>query len=228
MKSKYAGKGRKTRKPTATRKGPSTKQLATRVKKLEHSEELKYDDFSANASSYGNVSTVYILSNPGQGDNYNERVGEEITSKYVNLKFRLGKIPSTDSIQYRCLLFWDVQTNGVGPIVLASTDLGQGLIDDTNITNVLYSPLNYRAKMRYHVLMDKNYVLNCDSSSTTKDQVIKKSFQLGGAKIKFKDSSTSISSIVSRCLCLIVISGSSTNVDNCSNLLTARFWYTDA
>lgn len=211
--------------PKQRKKAPNNKQLAVRIKKLEHSEELKYDD-TYDATSWDGATTVVQLTGIAQGDDVNQRVGEEIIAKYANIKFRNVRVGgSTTYANYRVILFWDMQANVGAPTLLASTNAGLGLLDDTTVSDRFVAPLNYRTKQRYHVLWDKTYELNpTGGSAVPTARTIKKNFNLGGAKVKY--SSSSAGDQTSRALYLYR-SSSDTSSPTSDRLMT-RIWYTDA
>lgn len=218
---------RKIRRHPHKKRGPTTKQLATRIKKLEHTEELKYIDV-LNSTALSTTGTSLVLSVLAQGDDFNNRVGEEVRAKYVNCKLRLAKTtPSANINQVRCILFWDLQTNGSGPVILTSTLADSGLLDNSSITSVLLSPHNYRCSQRYKILYDKVHVLNPDSTTTQMARYIHINKRLGGAKIKYTDSSGTIASLTSRALCFSILSDTSSTTE-ITPTLCFRVWYTDS
>jgi len=218
------------KKKTYAKKGPSNKQLATRIKKLEHSEELKYAD-SVTTSTWVSSATVLVPCAIGQGDDVNQRVGEEIIAKYLNVKVALVSAANVNPLRARFMVFWDLQANGEAPGIFSS-DVGIGpskaLIDDSTITTKWYAPLNYRTKHRYTVLMDKMITLNPQSSSTQQIKFIKKNLQLGGAKIKYSDSGATGNSLTSRALYCYGYVPSAYSGSYDSATVNVRFWYTDS
>jgi len=217
------------KKVPAKKGGPSNKQLATRIKKLEHTEELKYLDTTM-SSTWVDSYTVLLPCGIAQGDDYNERVGEEIIAKYINIKTNITTAIGGVPLKGRFIVFWDTQNNGDGP-GLWSSSVGVGpskaLIDDATITK-LYAPLNYRTKHRYTVLMDKIFNMNPQSTNTQQAKFIKRNLQLGGAKIKFSDSGATASSLPSRALYIYGFVPSSLSTYFSAASVNVRFWYTDA
>lgn len=217
---------RKQRRRPQKKRGPTTKQLATRIKKLEHTEELKYDD-TYNTSAISTTGTLLVLSVLAQGDDFNQRVGEEMRAKYINCKFRFIKAASVNAPQVRILLFWDKQTNGVGPVLLTSTAPDTALLDVTTIGSSLICPHNYRTKKRYKILHDELIIFDVDSSLNIQTKLRRMNKKLGGAIIKFADSAGTIASLVSRSLCFAIL-GDSTAVTDVAPSLSFRLWYTDS
>lgn len=224
-----SGKSRRSRKIVhkGKKKAPTNKQLAIKIKKLEHTDELKYEDFQYSASVYNNNSTMFYLSGMAQGDNFNQRVGEVITAKYLSLKLRLGNLAGASNVMYRAVLWWDKNVAGVGPNLLSSTSSNvTSLLDDTTITSLLFAPRNQRTKERYQILMDKVWAINPNSTSMEERKFVKKNFQLGGAKVKFNGSGSAVSSTTERGLFLWVYA-TGPGTDLTSTLTATRMFYTD-
>lgn len=203
------------------------KNLEKRITKLEHSEELKYNDWS-DGTTLTALGFAHHLTGLSQGDDYNQRIGEEIIAKYLNLKLRYQK--TTASANYstiRCLVFWDMQNNGTGPTVFTTSDLAQGVLDDTTIGSIFLCPHNYRTKERYHILMDKVLVMNPNATDTKQEIFYKKNIKLSGAKIKYSNSSGGYASVTSRALWILILADATT-ASEVTPVNSARFWYTDA
>jgi len=220
---------RKYTKKTTAKKRPrklQNKNLDRRIKRLEHSEELKYVDFY-DTPAVSTTGTLFNYNQIAQGDDFNQRIGEEVVDKYLNLKIRNVKAASVNACAVRYILFWDMQTNATGPVQLASTSLMTGLLDNSTITDVLTMPHNYRTKQRYHILMDKVMVMNGEESTSSKIWMLKKSLNLGGAKIKYGNSGSTVASLTSRSLWLLQI-GTAIAVTDAAPQIGTRLWYTDA
>lgn len=218
-------KSTRRKRRTPQNRGPTTKQLAVRIKKLEHTGELKCKHF--NDASPATVSGLLLsLSGLAQGDDVDQRIGEEVTAKYLNMRLRFTKTASPNSSMYRVIVFWDKQTNGIGPYQLTSISSVDGLLDNSVVTNGIMAPHNYRTKNRYKILMDKTYTLNAQSSSMVPYLNIKRNFKLGGAKIKYSSSGGTYTSIPSRSLWYIILSDAQGLADAYQH--TFQVWYTDA
>lgn len=215
------------RKRNVKKKVPNNKQLATRIKKLEHSDELKFRDFY-DVSDWYNSTSVFALSNIPQGDDVNERVGQEIQAKYVNIKLQIQRNAGVAALPIRCILFWDTQADGNPPTLLSSSDAATALLNDDVIGTTQLMPFQYATKQRYHVLMDKIVYVNPASSTTTSFKLVKKNFMLGGAKVKYATSAGSITAASSRVLYLYCWAGGAAGLGGGSYRATARFWYTDS
>jgi len=202
--------------------------LKGKVKKLEHSAELKYEDVydQSNITSSG---VIINLSTLGQGDDGNQRIGEEMTHKFLNYVGRFVAPTSSTANQFRIIFFWDRQFNtGASTVVftgVGGVNNGDALLDNTTITADLNAPHNYRTKDRYKVLSDQLYVMNPYSSVSTMALNIKKNFKLGGVKVKYANSGGGTASVVSKCLLFLMfgVSGSTPAVHN-----SFRMWYTDS
>lgn len=203
---------------------PTTLQLQHQINRIKHQDELKYDDVY-NTTALATTGTLLTLSSIGQGDDFDQRVGEEVLLKYLNMTLKFVHPAGTGGDFIRCILFWDLQTNGTGPVLFSSTSLNTGLLDDSVISNGVISPHNYRTKHRYKVLMDKCLTINPASSAVEPQLVFKKSISLHNARIKYSDSGATIASIVSRGLCFAILCTASTTA---VPALGFRTWYIDA
>jgi len=198
--------------------------LKKKVSKLEHSEEVKYEDLYV-TSTPASTGALYHCTGVAQGDNFNERVGEQITVKRAEVRFELNQIPSIVTSQVRLIMFWDKQCNGVGPTTFASTSLAEGLLDNTVITTTILSPYNVRTKNRYKILYDKCFKVEPVDATVNMKQEYKFALPLSSAIIQFIDSGFSAASISSRGLFMLLYS-SSTSI--ASVRLGLRLFYTDA
>lgn len=200
--------------------------LKKKVKKLEHSEELKYNNLTNSLTAISTTANIYSLSAIGQGDDYNQRVGEELTAKYLNVKMRIRHFANANADVVRVIIFWDKQVNGVGPVAFTSASAVDALLDDTNVGQVCYAQPNYRTKHRYTILYDKLHIMNPDSSGVNLTKAFKFNTNLGGAKQKFSDSGATYTSQVSRGLFLMVFGNDCDATTSFQH--NTRFWYTDS
>lgn len=219
----YTRKKRTFKRRPAQPRRQRPKNLDRRIRKLERADELKYHDV-LNTTALG-TGTLLSLNLIPQGDDFNNRVGEEITSRYLNMKLRFTQPASTDSSNIRTILMWDKQANGASPVVYTSTNMATGILDDTLINYPTLSPHNYRASERYTVLWDKTFVINPESSAVQKIITVKKNFNLKQARIKYSGSGSAITDIASRNLVFLIIG---TATSTAAPVLTFRHWYTDA
>lgn len=225
--TRYTKKTKKVKRTKKQRKVvPNNRQLSTRIRKLEHQTELKYVDAFSTAL-YTASGSLFPIGPIAQGDDFNQRIGESVTVKFMNLKIRVQKAANIVPLIMRFCLFWDMHADGqANPPVLTSVDLN-GFLDDTTISNPTLSPFNHRQSKRYRVLKDKVYIVNPESSTTDKAFNIYKNFNLGGAIIKYLDSGGTQTSIANRCLWMYFrLSASSALTAN--NVHSTRLWYTDS
>lgn len=212
----------KKRKFQRKKKAPTNKNLARRVRKLERAPELKYKDVNSTVAPTAAGTAVAALF-IAQGDDFNQRIGEEVNLMYVNYKIRYAIASGTTGIIWRTMLVWDKQNNGIGPIFLASSSLTEGLLDDTTITNTTLSPHNYRTKQRYQVLYDQTHISNPQEPTCERTMYMRKNFKFHGMKIKYSGSGGTIAELPSRELFWVHFSpGASVSVT-----FTSRTWYTD-
>jgi len=212
------------KKPVDVRQDKQLDNLKKRIKRIEHSDELKYNDLFF-TNTFDNNGVAFSLASLAQGDDSNNRVGEEINAKYLNFYYRGIQGVSIGTANIRIVVFWDMQANALAPTFFtAGTSPEEGLLDDTVITSRFLCPANYRTKQRYKILYDKTMAINPDSTTTSKAVFVKKSFNLGGAKVKYADSGATLASLTSRALYILCV-GSTGNT--MGNNLGTRFWYTD-
>lgn len=223
----YKGKYvRRKNKRKSKPKQPKLRNLERRVRKLEHSEELKYKDIYSTTAP---LTTFQFLSMNlmGQGDDaFNNRIGEEICAKYLNMKLRFIHPVGATSDAIRCVVFWDTQANGAAPDTLTSISPATAVFDNTTVSGgSTLVPYNYRTKNRYKVLYDR--VITMIPQSTTTDMVryVRHNFRLNGAKIKYSDSGATQASVTSRNL-IFAYSCISGSLASCA--LSFRLWFTDA
>jgi len=210
------------RRPRRTRK-VTNKNLARRVKRLEKRPELKYHDVysTTGPTAAGTANSMLFIA---QGDDFNQRIGEEITAMYLNLNLRLTATVNTVVSYIRTMIVWDKQNNGTGPVFLASSSLAEGLLDDTTITSSILSPHNYRTKQRYVILYDKLHLLTPQSAGTEVAMKLRRNFKLRGAKVKYSSSGATVADLPSRDLIYVQFS---TVASTITVLNSFRLWYTD-
>jgi len=165
------------------------------------------------------------LTRIGQGDDFDQRIGEEIRASNLHLNVVLTHGAIAFATMCRMFVVWDKQSNGSGVFFpLASIDLAQGFLDDSTVVNQVQSPLNYRCKERYSVLYEHTWIMNPSDPATTQNLMVKKKIPLSNAIIKYSDSSSLATSLTSRSL-LVVYYGM---VGSVAHVTTARLHYTDA
>jgi hypothetical protein len=183
--------------------------------------EMKYIDYYNTTSPTGG----YVAFNGtlvAQGDNFNQRIGEEIKVTYFDLDLALYRTTVATSTICRFILLWDTQSNGnVVFNHLASLDLAEGLLDDTTIINTQLSPFNDRTKERYKILLDKRFLFNMEGSD--KQIHFRKKINLHNANIKYSDSGATAASLTSRSLIMLYTNMGS----SITHSTTGRLHYTD-
>lgn len=188
--------------------------------------EMKYKDYNNfTAPTSGFIGFNYTV--VGQGNDFNQRIGEEIRAAKLDLFITLTRPATTTTSCTRTIVLWDKQANGSAVIhPLTSLSLVEGIIDDTTIVAPNQAPFNDRAKERYVVLYEKFNVFNPDTTTNTQRKIMKKTINLSHAIIKYSDSGAIPDSITSRALYVchygLDIGGVITN-----HTTTGRLWYTD-
>lgn len=188
--------------------------------------ELKYyDGYIANISPAGGAS-AYVCNILAQGDDFNQRIGEEVTAKYIDFFCRFEHLAGVNSSKFRVTVLWDKQWNGntnFDPLT-STASVTTAMVDNSTISDRFIAPFNDRTSERYAILYDKTFVINPDSSSTLKEVLWKKKINLSNALIKYADSQGVVESLTSRALILSLFTPSS----GTNSAASYRFHYTDA
>jgi len=201
-------KKKATVKPIATKKVDvvQDREIATlkrAVSKLKHLPEVKYKQQQA-SNPLSAPGSIFLLTSVAQGDNFDQRVGEEIICKSIQIGWRWQHQAGAIGDQIRVIVFWDLQNNSSGPEGLASIyGIDNSLLDDTVITRA-FAPINRRLSQRFKVLSDNLYLINPNASNTIQNLCVKKSYNLGGARLKFTDSAATIASLPTRALYMYI------------------------
>jgi len=195
------------------------KSLKSKVKTLQKQPDLHYKDtfYTTALTIPGSIVSINPL---GQGDDFNQRIGEGVRSKYLTVKMRLNRPGNTTADSVRLIIFWDTQFNGVGGSVAGLLD---GIIDTATITSQQLAPLNYRCHERYHILLDKNFIFNPDSSAVDDTILFKANFNLRNKNVLFADSGATFASITKNSL-QFYIASSNTSI---TPQLGFRYWFID-
>lgn len=212
-----------------TKKTPTTRQLAKKIQKMEHHQDLKW--FDVNYAPTAIPATGDVLSefmNINDGVSFNERIGSKITPTSLQVKMSISTDPSRlGPSKVRMLVFWDRQTNGAPPVLLGQDN---GVLDNSIIGQAplsqIYCPINYLTRDRYHVIFDKVYTFNLQTLAAivTPDvteygvvtKYIRKNFRLGRI-VKYDSSAGSIGDLVSNSLHVAFLS------DDTSNLVAPQY-----
>jgi len=195
------------------------KTLKRKVTQLARQSDLHYRDtfYTAAMTSTGAIVSINPLS---QGDDFDQRIGEGVKSKYLSMRVRFNRPASASADTLRLIIYWDTQFNGAGGSI---SGLGDGLLDDTTITQIQMAPLNYRCRERYIILLDKTYLFDPNSTLTNNVIYKKYNFNLYNKNVQFADSGGTFSSITKNSLNFFVAS-SNTGI---TQDLGFRYWFID-
>lgn len=201
------------------------KALTKKVAKLEASPEVKYKFASSLAQVPGVAGSTFFGLNIGQGDDFDQRIGEEIMLKKQEWIINVIMPASTSSVRYRCIFFMDRQTDGNPPALLTSTSLAAGLLDDSVILDTQYSPHNPRCSERYIVYYDKSFIYNRPDSLVAERHAIMlgKTFN---TKIKYATSGSTIAALPSKCMHVAIFAVSATSVGTFD--IHSKTYFTDS
>lgn len=227
----YGPQKRKFKKQPQAKKNAvvTHKQLNKRLKAIEHQEELKYKDFM-NTDTFVTPQVLGTCS-IAQGDDFNQRVGEEIVVKKLDVMFRANKtVGSTISNSYRIMIVRDRQANGIGAFAVTSGGTGannDAILDNNTITDTLHCPINYRCKDRYKVYTEELIVMNPDSSAVNMQAFWKHTVHFPkGLRIKYSDSGATVASITSNQLVVLCLANAIADIPAVE--ISTRLWFTDA
>lgn len=199
------------------KKGPTTKTLAKRVKKIENEYmELKWvDELNSNSGVAIPVGGwVATLNNFAEGNTVNTRVGQKVYLTSIQLKILWANNVSFLGAQnIRVMLVLDKAHNG-NAATFDGVPLGNGasaILDNSVITLPSLMPRTYETRYRYRVLYDKVHCLNphWENAGTTAvlgciNRTVK-NIRLG-VVTTYQDATGSIASILKNSLCLFVTS----------------------
>lgn len=206
------GVARKREREMHTKKQPTTKALAKRVKRLERLPELKYElvgiNYTYPAGTTGDVLNLTTLS---QGDDQDNRVGNEVIAKYYNMRIRMQKGYGFTGQSFRTIIYWDTQLNQTGvPYESGTTgEIGETLLDFSLGSSPMFQLHNPRTSQRYKVLYDKVYTFPNYLDADLQYKYVNLNFNLHNARIKFADSANDSSGLVSRALLMMIIGNGS-------------------
>lgn len=223
-----AGSKRKFRKKA---RKPTVKTLTRRVNKLERQPEIKYRDLFTGVVGTSTADQTFVVNVLAQGDDFNQRVGEEVIAKKMMLTYSYVHQAATAGglSTFRLVVFWDKQTNagtnyaaytGAAP---TNTVLASALLDNTIIAGFWQSPFNERTKDRYVILYDKVHEINSDDVAAAKRVDVKKTFMLRDKKIRYGSSDGTIVGIPSSSLNVMYIANNATD----SLSVGTRFFFDD-
>lgn len=192
-----------------TKKAPTTRDLAKKIQKIEHNQDLKWFDFQLNPTTISNAGIVisdFQLIPEGTG--FSERIGSKISPTSLQIKLAIRTAENRlFGTKVRMLVFWDRQTNGAAPILVSQDN---GVLDNSVIGSaplaLMYAPINYLTRDRYHVVYDKVFTINPKTflqltapdvtEMTPVELFIRKNIRLGRI-LKYDSAGGSITDLVS-------------------------------
>jgi len=163
---RYRRKNNRKKKQTAKPRTKVDKRLSRRISKLENSVEMKYIDSSTSGLMDTAGQTFSVISNMSDGDNYNQRVGNQVTAKKVFIQYRIYSPPQFTPTQVRMIFYWDLQFNGgVGAQLFTGgsptpLELSTALLDDRGGMVSMNVPYNQNTRQRFKILYDVVHTLN--------------------------------------------------------------------
>jgi len=213
---------RQPRKKRMTRKvKPRTKvdkSLSRRIRKLEKAPELKYHTYISTLTPTASGIAYSLISSIPDGDNYNERIGNQIISKRLSMQYRLIFDPQDGvASQIRCICGWDTQVNGTAPFTLftgtspTASDLSNALFDDRAGMPNIMAHYNENTKARYKILYDKTHTVNFKTSTMLEAIQVKKSILLNNALVQYSGTALGIDSLPTRNLFFLYFSSLTDN-----------------
>jgi len=202
-------KGRR-RKKSSKPKSKVDKKLSMRISKLENSIETKYIDSASGGAITTAGQTFSFLQGMGQGDNYDQRIGNQITSKKLKFIYNIFD-PSDTAVapsQVRVMIYWDLQFNGNTYSELFTgtspdADSLSSCVLDNRAGQITVSAFyNENTKQRYKILYDRVHNINHGSSAIGQVVHVNKTISLSNAKMIFADTTATAASVPSRALLL--------------------------
>jgi len=188
-----------------TNQDKAIKLLKKEVDKLKEEPEIKYKDSVTLLQVPDLTGTdIYFGLDIAQGDDFNERVGEEILLKKQEWQISIQSLPTTISKRYRVIMFMDRQVNGNPPAIFATTSATSGLLDNLSIADAFYAPHNQRTSERYKIYYDKLHIYNPEDSLSGYRKEIRfgKTFN---TKIKYADSTGTLTALTSKNIWVLVL-----------------------
>lgn len=157
--SKYSTSGYMVNKPSkkfykkkASKKTqPTIKRLERKINTISKSIEVKRLDGQNVDQSISNVSSFYLLNGIGQGDDSNNRSGNNVMMTSIYLKGTLTVADSSNLI--RLTLVMDTQTNGGAPTETL-------LFSNTSYPYLAF--INYDYRKRFKILWDEVFIVDTD------------------------------------------------------------------
>ena len=201
-----------------SKRGPSTKTLAKKVKHIENDlMELKYFDYNfgpTNVTTTGVILEGQMLIT--QGDTASTRTGNKINPTSLQIRLGLNTINTLlIPVKVRMIAYWDRQANGASSVL---ANVNNGVLDNSTISSIVYSPRNLNTVDRYTIVYDKVFVINptawtAYSSGTPNvvensfpiEKYISKAFKLG-RQIRYDTNTGTLADLVSNAFYIAFVS----------------------
>lgn len=209
-------------------------RVERQVKTLQSTEELKYNDAVFNAT-ISTSATFVLLNGLGLGTNQATRVGASIRMTSVQYKFCITSATTVlTPIRFRYMLVLDRQANGAVPTFAGDAFTGQiGILNNTVITSLPQSPIQYETIERFRILKDKTVVFNPQMTlqdanpatavvATSKQH---KGYHKLGVTVKYGDDTTGIASVNTNSLYMIFVADIASSVQILGG---ARIYFKDS
>lgn len=145
---------------------------------------------------------IFLLNGVAQGDDYNNRIGREVTfrSIYVRAQNYLN-VTTPTPVTLRWLIFWDKQTNGANIVFTdVLNDLGStaAAVDDTSMNNLTN-------RDRFVIVYDKVIDMNPGNTAEQYFKFMKK-YRSCNVKTVYSGTGNTVAAIQTNALWLMVIS----------------------
>lgn len=125
--------------------------------------EWKYHDSIA-TGQMSSTGTVQVVNAIPLGNNKNERVGQSVRIKSVEVKQNINGNNGADNTHFRCLLVYDKEGQTLPGI--------NKILQDTTYPTV--SPRNMQNRKRFYILRDIHRTMGDDGANTTQIDFFKK------------------------------------------------------
>lgn len=181
--------------------GSAARQLWSDVNKLKNliNVEFKWKDTTLD-STVSSSGTMLLLNGIAQGDGAQTRDGAQARFKSVESMANFTLNSSAVNATVRCVLFIDLQADGVTPT------LGS-LLDTSGLANPTYASRNLNSRNRYLIL--KDYVFSMSDSSIKSKNF--KHYRKLDLKTVYSTGGAGIADISSHPLYMLYVSDSSSN-----------------
>lgn len=164
-------------------KAPTNKALNTKIKRVENNLiELKYKDVLNTASLIPVAGLLVNGMNFTSIGVFPQRSGLEINATSLSIKGSIvSDIDNLSPSRVRMIVFWDRVANGAVPVLAGDN----GLLENNVVTNLVYSPRNYKTLDRYKILLDEIMILNPATNLTVAAGVTTQVLQVEKEIVKY-------------------------------------------